>query len=312
MSSAMAQTVDALLHAEPVDEIVEVRVDQIDIDEANRLRPIDENFARALGKVMAREGQRTEIEVCRLPDASRWTLVSGGHRVRGAQFEGIEHLKAKIVSADSLDRRAREISENLWRRDLDPIDRAAFIAELVKLKRLKAGLQSVQSRDASVPISLRRAVNIESDETLETISNVYGFTEEVGADLGFTSRTIRNDLLIFRGLAPSLIARLRAARHPVARNATQLRALAKLDHPTQTKAIDALLGGNADRKLADAIAYAKGASKPVADPAEKRLSAFIGAFARMSLAERKGALAQLAPQLPAGFSITDPNGETLA
>ena len=40
----------------------------------------------------------------------------------------------------------------------------------------------------------------------------------------------------------------------------------------------------------------------------RRLSAFIGAFNRMGLAEKRGALAMLADILPAGWSLTAPEG----
>jgi hypothetical protein len=38
---------------------------------------------------------------------------------------------------------------------------------------------------------------------------------------------------------------------------------------------------------------------------DKRLSTFIGTFARMSLAEQRGALAQLAGMLPAPFKLVE-------
>ncbi len=89
--------------------------------------------------MMARDGQRTAIEVCRLPGATRWTVVTGGHRLVGAQFAEIEYLRAQEVSPNRHERRMSEVLENLARRDLDPIDRAAFIAELVTLHKVKVG-----------------------------------------------------------------------------------------------------------------------------------------------------------------------------
>jgi hypothetical protein len=300
MATQLQQQADTLI-SDTLEDFVLIRT--ADIEAGDRLRDIDPVWAKALGQVMAREGQRTPIEVCRLPGRTHWTLVSGAHRLFGAQDSGIPLLRAEIVSADRNDRRMREISENLWRRDLDPIDRAAFIAELVNLRRLQAGLTEAGRREASVHTALRRQVDAEAEDTLETISNVYGFTEEVGEQLGFTGRTIRNDLLLYRGLAPSLVERLRAERHPVARNASQLRALAKLDRDRQALAVDRLTR-NGCKNVAEALLQMPG-GKPPADAETKRLSAFLGAFQRMSLAEKKGALAHLSGLLPAGATISD-------
>lgn len=291
------------LHADPLSDFVLVRTDQVDRGE--RLREVDEVWAEALGQVMAREGQRTPIEVCRLPGTNRFTLVTGGHRHRGAELSGIAFLRAEIVSAGRDDRRMREVSENLWRKDLEPIDRAAFVAEAVAIHKRRAGIDAVQHRDASVPQA--RLIKVEAADTLETISNVYGWSDEVGEQLGFTGRTVRNDLYLYRRLAPSLVARLRGERHPVARNATQLRALAKLEPAAQRDVVAALLGEGRNASLktvAEAIRAAlPDKTKPPVAAEDKRLSAFLGAFARMSLAEKKGALVQLRDLLPAGFAL---------
>lgn len=289
-----------------IDALVSVRVDQIEL--GDRLRPVDADWARALGQIMARQGQQTPIEICRLPGQASWTIVTGAHRLIGARSAGIEYLKAIVVGADRAERRMREVSENLWRRDLEPIDRAAFIAELALLYRQRAGLATADHRSKSVPAKWKQALQAEAVETLETISNVYGWSEEIGAQLGLTSRTVRNDLLIYRRIAPSLIDQLRRERHPVATNATQLRALAKLEPEHQREVVEYLIwrthpsGVGPVKSVSAAIALTRDNSGG-ADPETKRLTTFLGTFGRMSLAEKKGALAQLAGMLPAGFSI---------
>lgn len=286
-----------------------VLIPTADIEAVDRLRPIDPLWASALGQMMLREGQDTPIQVCRLPGRDNWRLVVGGHRHAGAIDAGIELMRAEIVGAGKDDRRLREVRENLWRAELAPIDRAAFIAEMVQIKRAQAGLAEAAQRDAR----LSTAVKAEAAQHMETISMCYGFTEEVGVALRMTGRTIRNDLLLYRGLAPSLVARLRAVRHPSLANATHLRSLAKLDEHSQAKVVELLLVPSASLNygqpttIPEAITHKLGpkpaAAKPAAD--DKRLSAFIGAFQRMGLAEKKGALAQLAGLLPTGFQLSE-------
>lgn len=298
------------LTAEKVDEVVLVRVDQIDPGE--RLREIDPVWAEALGAIILRDGQRDPIDICRLPGRSHWTLAgAGGHRLDGARRAGLEYIKAIVGTAALADRQMREVADNLQRRDLDPIDRAAFVARLVELHKRRAGIDPAKDgRAASIAARWQRAVKDEAADTNATIARVYGWADDVAEQVGMSRRTIENDLLLYRRLAPSQIARLREARHPVATNASQLRALAKLDHDDQRKVVDLLLwegaslGGARPKSVADAIAKMRGSNRAI-DPEAKRLSTFLGTFARMGLAEKKGALLQLAGQLPAGFKLVE-------
>ena len=291
------------LMAETVGEVVLVRVDQVEAGE--RLRDIDPVWAEALGGIMQRDGQRDPIDVCRLPGRTHWTLAgAGGHRLDGARRVGMEYIKAIVGTADVVDRQMREVADNLQRRDLDPIDRAAFVARLVELHKRKAGIDPARDgRAASIAARWQRAVKDEASDTNATIAVVYGWAEGVAEQVGLSRRTIENDLALYRRLAPSQIARLREVRHPVATNASQLRALTKLEHGDQEKVVSQLLDGQGIKSVGDAIAKMRGSNRAI-DPEAKRLSTFIGTFARMSLAEKKGALTQLAGLLPAGFNLT--------
>lgn len=290
------------LGADVVDQIL--LIPTADIVAGERLRAIDPVWASALGQLMRRDGQQTPIEVCRLPGQRQWTLVAGAHRHAGATGAGIAYLRAIVVSANRDDRRLREINENLWRRDLDPIDRAAFIAELVEIKRRQAGLAVTQHRNGSVDGRWKQALNDEAGETVDTMSTVYGWSDEVGEQLGLNGRTIRRDLYVYRRLAPSLIARLRDARHLVARNATQLRALAKLDPRAQGEVVDALIGANGwepAKTVAEAIKRTQPAKSAVIDDDAKLKSRVISSLDRMTLAGRKAVLPDIVRQLTPGL-----------
>ena len=281
-----------------VDSVLLLPVDEIDVGE--RLRSIDPVWAGALGRVMTAEGQRTPIDVCQLPGRSRWTLVAGGHRHAGAISAGMAYIKAIVVTADAAERRMREISENLWRKGLEPVERAAFIAQLVALHRVKLGLApDGDGRFASAMVRWKKALQSEADDATETISVAYGWAEDVAEQLGYTSRTVRNDLLLHRRLPAGLAERLPG--HPVLKNATQLRALAKLDDREQARVVDRLANGA--KSVSEAVARLRDNRRP--QPEDKRLSAFIGAWSRMSVTEKKGALAQLAGMMPAGFRIEE-------
>lgn len=301
---------NSTLHQDTLPDFVLIRTDQVEVGE--RLRPVDPVWAEALGQMMMRDGQDIPIQVCRLPGRTRWLLVAGGHRLAGAVSADIEFVRAEIVSADRDDRRLREVRENVMRSDLTPIDRAAHVAEAVAILKRRAGLDpAADGRSVSAAVRWQKAVKDEASDANDTMSVAYGWSDGVADQIGLNKRTVERDIMLYRRLAPSIVERLRAARHPVLNNGTQLRTLAKLDEHAQAQAVSLLLEPGASlnyeqpKTIADAIAHPLGpkpaAAKP--DAETKRLSAFIGAFQRMSLAEKKGALAQLAGQLPNGTRI---------
>jgi ParB family chromosome partitioning protein len=295
------------LHIEPanpsetdrvIGDVIALRPDEIDA--TGRLRPIDEAWADALGGIMLEEGQLDPIWVSRQKGPKRWKLVAGGHRHRGAELKGIETLRAIEVDAAVLSRRQAEVAENLHRLGLAPIDRAAFIAELHDVLRARSGLLgTITPQEIAANARWKRDLRQAAGDASDIMSRAYGFTSEIAEQYGFSKRSIERDLMLARRLSPQVRESLRG--HPVAANATQLRALAKLDLDEQQAVALRLTRGA--KTVAEAIAFVRG--RAPANPEDKRLSAFIGAFARMSLTEKKGALAQLAGMLPAGFRLAE-------
>jgi ParB family chromosome partitioning protein len=287
-----------------------VTLDPNDIEIGERLREIDEAWAWALGLSMKADGQIHPIHIC--STSTGWMLAGpGGHRLTGARKVGLA-IDAKVVSSDKLGQRRREAAENVFRRKNDPIERAAAIAELVRVHKLARGIDPTKDgRTASVQARWQQAVAEEASDTTDTMSVVYGWGAEIGELVGMTERTIRRDLLLYRRLSPSLVSRLREARHAIVSNAGQLGALAKLEPTEQGRVVDQLLDTSAPAKsVSDAQARLRGANKLPSDPEAKRLSAFIGTFQRMGLAEKKGALSELLPLLPAGTVLSNVEGKT--
>jgi hypothetical protein len=279
----------------PVEPGDVIPLDPYEVDLGERLRPIDTSWATAIGQSMRRDGQIHAVDV-RFQDGG-WRLAgAGGHRVTGARLAGIP-IEARVVLFDEGVSRRREAAENLFRRANDPVERAEAIAELVRLHREQAGIEATEHR----ALSATKAFQEEVQGTCDTMSYVYGFGDEVAAELGFSKRTIQRDLFLYRGLRPSVIARFREARHPVLKNASQLRSLARLGAEQQEAAADLMIG--CAKSLGDAIATIAHRQRPSAE--DKRLSTFIGTFARMSLSEKRGALAQLAGMLPAPFKLVE-------
>lgn len=287
-------TVAAFPPADPGDVIP---LDPNEIDLGERLRPIDQAWATAIGQSMQRDGQIHTVDV--RWTGEQWQLAgAGGHRVTGARLAGIP-IDCRVVLFSQDVSRRREAAENLFRRANDPLERAEAIAELVRIHREQAGIEAIDHREQSMPKRLRA----EAEGTLEIVSNVYGWSEEIGAQIGFTGRTVRNDLFLYRGLRPSAVALLRECRHPVLKNAAQLRALAKLDGVDQQLVANLLRQGA--KSVSSALGTLRGSNSVARSAEDKRLSTFIDSFSRMSLTEKRGALAQLAGLLPAPFKLVE-------
>lgn len=292
MASAAAN--DGTVFIAPGDVIP---LDPNEIDLGERLRPIDTAWATAIGQSMKREGQIHAVDVRRIDGG--WQLAgAGGHRVMGARLAEIA-IEAKVVVFDQDVARRREAAENLFRRANDPLERAEAIAELVRLHRENAGIEEASHRALSAPKALKEEVR----GTCDTMSHVYGWGDEVAVELGFSKRTVQRDLFLYRSLQPSVIQHLREAKHPVLKNAAQLRALARLGPAEQARAAGKLLAGA--KSVTEAIRLVQGSNSVMQSPEDRRLSAFLGAFNRMGLSEKRGALAQLASLIPAPFQLVE-------
>lgn len=265
-----------------------VTLDPNEVEIGDRLREIDEAWAWAIGLSMKADGQIHPIHVAHKPGGG-WMLAGpGAHRLSGARKVEIA-IDAKVVTSDTLGQRRREAAENVFRRKNDPLERAASIAELVRLHKIARGIDPAKDgRAVSIQTRWQKAVEDEAADTNDTMSFVYGWSEDIAKQIGVNKRTIERDLLLYRRLAPSLTARLRAQRHPIISNAGQLGALAKLEPNEQAGVVDQLLDPLAPAKtVADAQARLNPKSEPIT-PDKKRFNAIIGTLQRMSVTERTG------------------------
>ena len=258
-----------------------------DIEVGERMRAVDAEWAEGLAQIMARDGQLTPIEVCRL-DQGGFALVTGGHRLAAASLNGWTAIDAIIVSSSWAERRLREVSENLFRRDLDPADRAAFMAELVELARAKTGVTST-GRTASIEARWqKKALKSEALDTTVIVTDVYQWSKQVADRLGFSLSTVERDLMLHRRLSPRVKAML--AGHPVYRNASALRSLAKLE-PEQQLQVAEMLASGAIKGVGEGLATLSQEPKPSKQAKRIRLRTHCGSqkmtIAAMQMADMK-------------------------
>jgi ParB family chromosome partitioning protein len=228
-----------------------------DIEVRDRLRVIDEDWASAIAAKFAQQGQLQDIGVLRVGN-SNW-LGFGGHRYRAAQLSGWDGIKCKVYLSETDDPEAElrelEISENLYRNELNALDRAANIAELAAINERLYGNRRGGDRKSK-------------GSKVQELH--FDFGEEVAAKIGLSRRTIFADLELHNGLSAATRKRVAGTWMADARN--QLRDLAKLDAAKQAKALDLMIGEEPKaKKVADAICIIE--KRPKAKPGNEQLLA---------------------------------------
>jgi hypothetical protein len=277
-----------------LDDVGFIPVELIDV--GDRLRPIDAAWAEALGQIMRKDGQRTPIEVCRLPGKGVWTLVTGAHRLAGAALAGLPEIMAIVVGSNALDRRLREVSENLFRRELGPVDRAAFVAELHEIMQARAGIDPTKSsQQIAAAARWSKALKGEAGDASSKIGLAYQINDDVLDQIGLKRTSFFNSLAIHRRIPPSILVML--AGHPVLGIQSDLLKLAKLHWSKQPEVADLLVKG--EKRVGAALAILD--QKPKPDAQMKLLSAFLGSFDRMGVTEKRGALVNLLTRMSSGL-----------
>ena len=99
-----------------------------DIVVEGRLRAVDSDAAAHLAESMDRQGQLVPISV-RTLDEGGYKLAAGAHRIAAAKLLGWVEIEAFMIDDVPEDELVlHEIDENLYRTELDPFDRARFLA----------------------------------------------------------------------------------------------------------------------------------------------------------------------------------------
>lgn len=263
------------------------------VEVGQRLREVDADWAEALAVSIERDGGLIHpIEVRVLP-GGRHRLVVGAHRLAAYRLRGWMRIEAIAFQGSALDARAREIAENVMRRELSPFDRAAFVAELYEVERERAGLEG-EAHNNAVGAKARWA-----RDASDMMSDAYRLQDQVAAKVGFSTRTLRRELELHIRLNPAV--RLLLAGHPVCGNAAQLRLLAR--QPDQVKVARLLKEG-----VVATVAQAVERLSPSAplDAASKHFNTALAAFSRLSVRDQRRFLRELQDDklLPQGVKIS--------
>src|ERR1700733_2056722 len=109
-------------------EAINPTLDEIEVP-ADRLRDTDADKVKELVVSFRERGQLQNIEVLPANAAGQYVLNIGLHRLLAARVLGWERTGAQIFNGTPQEARLREIDENLYRAELNPLDQAVFLAE---------------------------------------------------------------------------------------------------------------------------------------------------------------------------------------
>jgi ParB family chromosome partitioning protein len=222
----------------------------------DRLRPIDMNIVEAIAASMSERGQISPIMIRRTPaknkGATPFTLVAGGYRASAAKLLGWTEIDAIIVEADVVEAQLLEISENLYRNELNPLDRAIFVMKYRELWEEQHG-----------KINPNGGRPQKQGNDYPVFSAGRELSKQVQNRLGFGAETYKLVTRIGKNLHPTLRAAVRGTS--AENDQSALLKLAKLSADDQVK-VAAALKENGD--LRPVLAWLKGPTVTV-DPQEE-------------------------------------------
>lgn len=110
-------------------KIERIPIDAVEVGAGHR--PADASVVASIAASMELLGQLQPITVYEESGAAH--LVAGRHRLEAARSLSWDEIEAVFVTGDEIDRRLREISENLHRNELTVQERSEQITEWVEL-----------------------------------------------------------------------------------------------------------------------------------------------------------------------------------
>ncbi|WP_375702316.1 ParB/RepB/Spo0J family partition protein [Bartonella sp. AA89HNZF] len=217
-----------------------------------RIRPVDDEHAKALAQSIVREGLMNPITVRHTPNAKEgnYTLIAGAHRLRAAELLGYSDIDAVVVQADKDNAALLEVAENLFRNELSVIDRALFVQTYRELWEKKYGeIQRGGDRKSKVQVAplIGGDAHLKQLGQVDPIAQMEGedgkrrtlsFAKHVADRIGFSQDVVKRLNCIAQHLQPELRSVLRGTA--LADNQAQLLKLAKMEPVAQRRVAIAL------------------------------------------------------------------------
>ena len=128
------------------DRIFDVPLSKIKADPSQPRKNFDQESLKSLAASIKREGILSPVEL--REDDGTLTLVVGERRCRAAKLAGLKSVPAFIKpTGDELDRKVRQLVENIQREDLSVLDQAQAFQALIDAGQTQAQVAKAVGKD---------------------------------------------------------------------------------------------------------------------------------------------------------------------
>lgn len=266
-----------------------IEIELIEVGE--RLRAIDNDYVAVLASSMKERGrvlQPIAVTSFRAKKSLRpsYKLLAGAHRLAAAKLAGFTVIPAEVdPETDPREARLVEIDENLFRHDLNPLDRAVFLAER---KRIYEELYP----DTRAGVAGGKAARKLTTDTMSAVPGKASFAEDAAIRTGLDPRTIRRAVSIATGLSPDI--RKRLVGTGLANNQKELLLLSKQEPAQQERIADLILSADAPAKsVKAAIEKVSGKLPQVEDKQEAQARSLINSWLHAGVPARRAFVVEL-------------------
>lgn len=216
---------------------LDIKISDIIIS-ADRSRSLDQGWVEVLAGMISAPNGRLINRITVRAHGDQFELVSGLHRLSAFVFLGRETIPAR-VSAAQTDEAAKfeEIVENIGRKELDALDRAHHLYDLMQVyERLHPEIKRGGDQKSAAA----------KDRTA-----IFAIRSEIAERVGLSDRAIRLAVGIWKGM--SVATRKRCAGTWLADHQSSLQQLSQATAAIQGRVLDILL---ADKPKATSVADA--------------------------------------------------------
>lgn len=256
-------------------------IDQIEV--SDRLRDADPAHVAALAESIGQIGLQVPIRV-RIDREGHYHLIAGLHRIEACRLAGRSEIECLIETGlNALTARMIEIDENLIRHELNPLDRATFLAERKRIYEelhpdTRAGVAGAKARQGQKSATAIFAVANGSQE------GVAAFSEDVAARTRLSARTVWRAVQVHSRLAPEVRQRLSGTF--MAQKEGELFALSRQSPDRQIRIVDLVLAEDGPKTVRQAIELITPTAQRKS-PDEATYKALLSAWRRCSPAMRQ-------------------------
>jgi ParB family chromosome partitioning protein len=246
-------------------------IERINVGE--RLRAVDPDHVAVIADSIRQCGRVLQPVAITQTLSGDWMLIAGAHRLAAARMVG--HTEIPVViheELNGLQAKLIEIDENLLRHELNPLDRAVFLAER---KRIYEELHPETKHGANGG----RGSKKNEEATL-------AFSKDAADRTGLSERAVKRSVQIATHLSPEI--RKNLAGTDLSKNQSELLLLAKQEPDAQVRIVELILNQkDGVKSVKAAIERTSGKPKVVADVNQAQVKKLLDAWRHAGISARR-------------------------